>query len=96
MIVGHKSDCDAERQVSSREGAQFAKVNGLRYVETSAKNGQNVEDCFLTIAKDIYQLLEDGKVKIEEGWDGIKPGFSRNDEHVHLAERETESKGCCS
>ena len=96
MIIGHKSDCESERQVSSREGSQLAKVNGLKYMETSAKNGQNVEDCFLTIAKDIYHLLEEGKVKIEPGWDGIKPGFSRNDDNVQLAEAETESKGCCS
>ena len=96
MIIGHKADCDAERQVSSREGSQFAKVNGLKYMETSAKNGKNVEDCFLTIAKDIYHLLEEGKVKMEPGWDGIKPGFARNDEHVHLQEGESESKGCCS
>lgn len=96
MIVGHKSDCDAGRQVSAREGSQFAKINGLKYIETSAKNGQNVEDCFLTIAKDVYKLLEEGKVKVEDGWDGIKPGFSRNDENVHLAEGEPESKGCCS
>lgn len=96
MIIGHKSDCETERQVSPREGSQFAKVNGLKYMETSAKNGKNVEDCFLTIAKDIYKLLEEGKVKIEDGWDGIKPGFSRNEENVHLAEGEPESKGCCS
>lgn len=96
MIVGHKSDCDTGRQVTYREASQFAQVHGLRYIETSAKNGQNVEEAFLTIAKDIYQLLEEGRVKIEDGWDGIKPGFSRGEENVHLAEEETEKRGCCS
>jgi len=94
MIVGHKADCDGERQVTYREAQQFAQINGLRYVETSARNGQNVEEAFQTLAKDVYQLLEEGRVKIEEGWDGIKPGFNRTEEHVHLEEEETRNK-CC-
>jgi len=37
LIVGHKSDRDDERQVTTREGKMFAESNGLRYIETSAK-----------------------------------------------------------
>ena len=97
MIVGHKSDCDTERQVTYREGSQFAQLNGLRYIETSAKTGQNVEEAFLLLAKDINRLLEEGRVKIEDGWDGIKPGFNRTEENrqVQLEEEETEGSKCC-
>lgn len=97
MIVGHKADCDTERQVSYREGSSFAQLNGLKYIETSAKNGQNVEETFQSLAKDIYKLLEEGRVKLEEGWDGIKPGFRREQENVHLEEEEMQkSNRCCS
>ncbi|XP_060607393.1 ras-related protein Rab-39B-like [Ruditapes philippinarum] len=96
MIVGHKSDCESERQVSSREASQFAQLNGLKYIETSAKNGHNVEETFQTLAKDVYKLLEEGRVKMQEGWDGIKPGFNRGEETVHhLDEEETEKNKCC-
>ncbi|WAR06991.1 RB39A-like protein [Mya arenaria] len=94
MIIGHKADCDNDRQVSYREAQQFAQVNGLKYIETSAKNGQNVEEAFQLLAKDVYKLLEEGRVKLEDGWDGIKPGFNRTEEHVHLEEEEAKSK-CC-
>lgn len=95
MIVGHKADCDSERQVSYREGSSFAQLNGLKYIETSAKNGQNVEETFQVLARDIYHLLEEGRVKLEEGWDGIKPGFRREQENVHLADEEPEKTKCC-
>ncbi|KAK3602871.1 hypothetical protein CHS0354_018730 [Potamilus streckersoni] len=95
MAIAHKCDRDSDRQVSSSEGSRFAQLNGLRYIETSAKNGQNVEEAFLIMAKDIYRLLKEERIKIEEGWDGIKPGFARADERVHLAEGEPEGGGCC-
>lgn len=95
MIVGHKSDCDIERQVTVREATQFAQLNGLKYIETSAKNGQNVEETFQILAKDVYKLLEEGRVKIEDGWDGIKPGFKRGDDNVHIEEEDTEKSKCC-
>lgn len=95
VVVAHKCDQEDERKVSSREGKQFADYHGLKYLETSAKTGQNVEEAFLTVAKDIYKLLEDGKVDIEEGWDGIKPGFTRPRESFSLMEGETEGGGCC-
>lgn len=94
MIVGHKADCESERQVTYREASQFAHLNGLKYLETSAKNGQNVEESFQLLARDVYKLLEDGRVKIEEGWDGIKQGFKR-EENVHLEEEETQRSKCC-
>jgi GTPase SAR1 family protein len=55
----------------------FAESNGLRYIETSAKSGQNVEESFLIIARDIHKLLQDGRLNVEEGGDGVKHGFSR-------------------
>lgn len=95
VIVGHKADMDAERKVTSREGRQFAEINGLKFLETSAKSGQNVEEAFLTVARDIYQLLEEGKIQVEEGWDGVKNGFARPRESFQLMEGEAEGGGCC-
>ena len=36
--------------------------------------GENVELAFSIIAKQIYAMLEDGRLTISEGWDGIKRG----------------------
>ena len=88
IIVGNKSDCEQDRKVYSREAFRFANAHGLKYFETSAKTGNNVEVCFSTCAQDIYKLLEEGTLKIEEGWHGIKPGFSRKMERRR-------GKDCC-
>lgn len=95
LVLGHKSDREDGRQVTAREGRRFAEMHGLKFFETSAKSGQNIEECFSQIARDTYQHLQDGHIKLEEGWDGVKPGFTRPRETVHLAEGEGESGGCC-
>ncbi|KAG1703867.1 Ras- protein Rab-2A, variant 2 [Phytophthora capsici] len=44
MLIGNKSDLEHRRAVSFKEGEQFAKENGLIFLETSAKTAANVED----------------------------------------------------
>lgn len=95
VVVGHKADRDDERQVTTREGRMFAEMNGLKYVETSAKTGQNVEEAFLMVAREVHALLEQGKIRVEEGWDGVKTGFTRPAQPFHVIEGEKESGGCC-
>lgn len=77
IIVGHKTDLDAEREVTFREGKQLANAHNVHFLETSAKTGQNVEETFTVVAKEIYDLIEQGELGPEEGWDGIKDGFGR-------------------
>lgn len=44
MLVGNKSDLAHRRAVSKEEGEQFAKENGLLFLEASARTAQNVEE----------------------------------------------------
>ena len=95
LVVGHKADRDADRTVTLREGRNFAEFHGLKFLETSAKTGQNVEEAFQVITQDIYSMLEKGQITVEEGWDGVKNGYSRPRETFHVKEGEPEGGGCC-
>ena len=57
VVVGNKCDMEVEyffpikvsRKVSYEEGSKFAKDNGCSFMETSCKNGCNVEEMFKII-----------------------------------------------
>ena len=56
ILVGNKVD-EKERQVTSAEAKEYAQTLGIRYFETSAKTGQNVEAVFKEIATEIHNNL---------------------------------------
>lgn len=66
MLVGNKSDLENLRQVSIEDAQNFAQVNQIEFMETSALNGKNVSLAFEELAKKIYFLLQD-KLKNETG-----------------------------
>eukprot|EP01107_Rhizomastix_libera_P010417 TRINITY_DN26975_c0_g1_i1.p1 TRINITY_DN26975_c0_g1~~TRINITY_DN26975_c0_g1_i1.p1 ORF type:complete len:292 (+),score=35.79 TRINITY_DN26975_c0_g1_i1:15-890(+) len=46
VVCGNKSDLEAERQVTTQEGRQFATSKGADFFETSAKLRINIEESF--------------------------------------------------
>jgi len=50
MLVGNKSDLTTERQVSEKEGQDFAKQHNMLFMEASAKDSVNIEEMFYKIA----------------------------------------------
>ena len=95
IVVGHKADKEAERAVTTREGAHFAEQHGLRFVETSAKTGQNIEEAFLMISRDVYKMLGQGTIAPVEGWQGVKTGYQRPAQAFSLQDKEAEQGRCC-
>ncbi|XP_015280315.1 PREDICTED: putative Ras-related protein Rab-42 [Gekko japonicus] len=72
VLVGHKSDLEAERKVGQKEAEKLASSLGAKYIETSAKTSQNVKEAFQTLTSVIYEALESGKMRPNEQWDGVK------------------------
>ena len=57
MIVGNKCDDTSNRKVSYEEGLEFAETYKLRFIETSAKNGTNIEEAFRDLGRDMKETL---------------------------------------
>ena len=58
MLLGNKCDMTDCRQVSKEEGEKLASEEGISFLETSAKNGINVEEAFTILAGDILLRQE--------------------------------------
>lgn len=54
-LVGNKADLEHRRVVATEEGQEFARENGLVFVEASAKSAEKVEEAFLRTAELVYQ-----------------------------------------
>ena len=56
ILVGNKSDMESKRKISTEDATEFAKEYDINYIEVSAKTGNNINNIFETIYK---QLIED-------------------------------------
>ncbi|THU96951.1 ras-domain-containing protein [Dendrothele bispora CBS 962.96] len=102
ILVGNKVDlCDesTKRQVSTEEAEIFAKEEGLLFVESSAKSGQNVEKAFEDAVRDILDKIHRG-VFDDDRSPGVKlskPASNNNSNNVALSQGGPLSKpSCCS
>lgn len=53
VLVGNKCDLEGQRQVSASEGNGLAQKMGCKFMETSAKERINNEDCFYEVVRAI-------------------------------------------
>lgn len=57
MLIGNKSDLEKDRAVTQEEAMDYAKKNGLMFMETSALDNVNVETAFETLIYNIFDKL---------------------------------------
>ncbi|KAK4990888.1 hypothetical protein LTR66_006265 [Elasticomyces elasticus] len=55
MVAGNKSDRVRERQISSKEGLDWARARGCGFMETSAKELVNIEETFALIVRRVAE-----------------------------------------
>lgn len=62
LLVGNKADCNEDRQITAQEAEDYAQRHGLEYLETSAKEGTNVNEAFVRLAKNLHERVKSGKL----------------------------------
>ncbi|VBB19039.1 ras-related protein RABB1b [Yasminevirus sp. GU-2018] len=96
ILVGNKNDLEHKRQVMTEVASSFAKNNGLMFIETSAKNANNVDYAFLSMAEKTVTMIEKGEIVVDDS-KGIKLGVGRQHSPLSLgiSHGPPTSRKCC-
>ncbi|OMJ10614.1 GTP-binding protein ypt1 [Smittium culicis] len=89
LLVGNKSDLEESRAVDFTQAKEFAEQLGIPFLETSAKDSTNVEQAFLTMAKQIKDRV--GAPNIQQQQDQLKNS-------INIGQGQNVSQqnsGCC-
>ena len=91
FLVGNKSDLENERVVSKEDGEKFKELKNLdKFIETSAKTGENARNVLLEAAKLLYKDY----LKVKNNIGDIKD----NQKGDRLEKKKQKNKGtkkCC-
>ncbi|KAL4489222.1 hypothetical protein ABPG72_006286 [Tetrahymena utriculariae] len=88
LLIGNKSDLSDKRIVSTEEGQQLASSLKIKFIETSAKNSNNIDSAFESMAQDVLIRISDIKTQQDNERRRLKPGTNVN-------EQKSSSDGCC-
>ena len=81
ILVGNKCDLANERKVTIEDGEKKARNYNIKFFESSAKDGTNVNELFFYLANEIYQ---DDKTKEKDNKNPLKLNTTKKGK-----------KGCC-
>ena len=92
ILVGNKSDLNDNRQVTTEEGEEFATRYGIRFFETSAKDGVNIEEIFTESIQFIANRIEKNYYDLDNDICGIKKNYNGG---VRLSNKAVKEKSKC-
>mmetsp|Transcript_30838 Transcript_30838/g.49455 ORF Transcript_30838/g.49455 Transcript_30838/m.49455 type:complete len:237 (+) Transcript_30838:490-1200(+) len=87
VVIGNKTDLVKKRRVSIETAQGYAESRGAWYIETSAKDGTNVEEVFNRIS---LKLFERGRILSQNKCD-----IDSDDDVVRLDKEKTGKGTCC-
>ena len=89
ILIGNKCDLEEKRAVTYQEGKDFADSNGMKFIETSAKTCQQVNEAFETLTQEIIKLNANKDKVLQEPKKKEKVLLSNNATDI------SKKKNCC-
>jgi len=96
VLVGNKLDRE-DRELPTAVGEEFAHRHNMYFLETSAKEADNVEKLFVQIARELTQLVRSGHFDkdTKQASPASSPGGSAGGS-LNLPPDATPATACCS
>ena len=95
ILIGNKIDLEHQREVTTEEGEKKAVLNKASFIETSAKNGDNIEKAFNLMIENVYKKFK----KKNEKKENIDSEELNKEKTLNLNsnnENKKKKKKCCS
>ena len=100
VLIGNKSDLEKERNITKEEGKEFADKHKFPFMETSCKNGNNIDESVNILVSKIIEKkkLEKGNENQEKEKNGDRGSVNFRlsiDEQKEKEKKKKEKKKCC-
>ena len=107
VLIGNKSDLEDQRVITKERGEYLAKENNMMFFETSALNGNGIEEAFKKSIEAVDQKIRSGYYNLSDsGKQGIKKIINGNENNggeriidkksLSIGKKQKEDEPCCS
>ncbi|NP_001311834.1 ras-related protein Rab11D [Nicotiana tabacum] len=98
MLIGNKTDLEDQRAVPTEDAKEFAQKEGLFFLETSAMEATNLEDAFLTVLTEIFNIVNKKNLAADDNQSNGNPASLTGKKILVPGPGQVipEKKACCS
>ena len=90
ILIGNKNDLEEERQISVKEGQDFADKKEMQFIETSVKMNNNINEAFYALGKKMIEYYSKQKPTT------IQDNNEKKTLVVKAGKDLNTKKGCCN
>ena len=90
VLIGNKCDLTEKREISEEEGQKLAENNGFTFIETSCKEGTNIEESIKIL---VFKIIEKKKLeRLKEIEEAEKKSNDENKAKFELSKNKKHEK----